>query len=196
MEGKLLIFCAPSGAGKSTIVRHLMALDLNLAFSISATSRSPRQGEVSGKDYYFITPGQFREKIAAGAFVEWEEVYPNQFYGTLHSEIERIWEAGQHAVFDIDVKGGLSLKEQFAGRALSVFIRPPSMKILEERLRGRGTDTEESLVKRLGKAEYEMSYASHFDAEIVNQDLHVCLEEAEDLVREFLSSPQKVAPNP
>lgn len=187
MEGKLLIFCAPSGSGKSTIVQHLMKLDLPMAFSISATSRAPRKGEVHGREYYFITPDQFREKIRNHDFVEWEEVYPDQFYGTLRSELERIWKKGQHALFDIDVAGGLNLKNAFGKRALSVFIKPPSMKVLEQRLRARGTDDEPSLRKRLGKAEFEMSFAPQFDHVIVNDSLEVALAGTEALVRNFLS---------
>jgi len=187
MEGKLLIFCAPSGAGKSTIVQHLMKLDLGLAFSISCTSRKPRQGELHGREYHFLTPRQFREKIEKKEFVEWEEVYPDQFYGTLKSEVERIWGEGYHALFDIDVKGGLNLKETFGKKALSIFVEPPSMEILEERLRSRGTDDEESLQKRIGKAAYEISFAPQFDRILINDSLKKALAEAEAMVGGFLS---------
>jgi guanylate kinase len=187
MAGKLLIFCAPSGSGKSTIVQHLMKLDLPLAFSISATSREPRKGEVHGREYYFITPDQFREKIRNNEFVEWEEVYPDQFYGTLRSELDRIWDKGKHALFDIDVAGGLNLKNAFGDRALSVFVKPPSLEVLEQRLRARGTDDEPSLLKRLGKAGFEMDFAPQFDHVIVNDSLEVALTRAEALVRSFLS---------
>jgi len=187
MEGKLLIFCAPSGAGKSTIVQHLVHLDLSLAFSISATSRKPRGGEQHGREYYFIDPDQFRAKIENNAFVEWEEVYPEQYYGTLRSEVERIWQAGQHALFDIDVAGGMNLKEAFGKRALSVFVSPPSLEVLEQRLRSRGTDDEASMKKRLGKARYEMGFAPRFDHVLVNDVLDDALLEAETIVRKFLS---------
>lgn len=187
MDGKLLIFCAPSGAGKSTIVKHLMTLEMRLAFSISCTSRSPRQGELHGREYHFLTPGQFREKIENNEFVEWEEVYPDQFYGTLKSEVERIWGEGYHALFDIDVMGGLNLKGTFGDKALSIFVEPPSMKVLEDRLRSRGTDDEESLQKRIGKAEYELSFAPRFDRILVNDKLEDALAEAESMVGEFLS---------
>jgi guanylate kinase len=187
MEGKLLIFCAPSGAGKSTIVQHLMQLDPRLAFSISATSRKPRGGEQHGREYYFITPDQFRTKIENNEFVEWEEVYPGQYYGTLRSEVERIWQAGQHALFDIDVAGGMNLKEAFGEQALSVFVSPPSLEVLEQRLRSRGTDDEASMKKRLGKARYEMGFAPRFDHVLVNDLLDDALLEAETIVRKFLS---------
>ena len=179
MQGKLLIFCAPSGSGKSTIVRHLMKLGLGLSFSISATSRNPRPGEQNGREYYFISPEQFREKINSGEFIEWEEVYPDQYYGTLRSELDRIWERGMHAIFDVDVHGGLNLKKDFGSRAMSVFIEPPSLEILEKRLKARGTDDEESLKKRLAKAEYEMSFASGFDHILINDHLDHAVKEAE-----------------
>jgi guanylate kinase len=187
MEGKLLIFCAPSGSGKSTIVQHLMRLDLRLAFSISATSREPRKGESHGREYYFISPEEFRKKIRNNEFVEWEEVYPDQYYGTLRSEVDRIWENGQHALFDIDVAGGVNLKRIYGDRALSVFVKPPSMDILEQRLRARGTDDEFSLQKRLGKAGFELTFAPQFDRVVVNDSLEAALAEAETLVRDFLS---------
>jgi guanylate kinase len=186
MTGKLFIFCAPSGSGKSTIVQHLMQQDLGLAFSISATSRTPRAGEVDGREYHFISPEEFRRKIEEGAFIEWEEVYHNQYYGTLRSEVERIWEKGHHAVFDIDVVGGLNLKKAYGEQALAVFVQPPSVDVLEQRLRSRGTDDEASLEKRLGKAAYELKFARHFDHLLVNDSLDKALAEAEKLVRQFL----------
>ena len=140
MKGKLVIFSAPSGAGKSTIVQHLMRKELGLSFSISATSRHPREGEVDGREYHFIAPEKFRELIEKKAFIEWEEVYPGQFYGTLHSELDRIWEHSGHAVFDIDVLGGLNLKKEFGDQACAIFIKPPSAEVLEERLRSRGPE--------------------------------------------------------
>ena len=187
MNGKLLIFCAPSGSGKSTIVQHLMKLDLGLAFSISATSRTPRKDETDGKEYHFISPEKFRQMIDKGAFVEWEEVYPGRYYGTLRSELERIWKLGKHAIFDIDVAGGMNLKKKFGHRAFSVFVQPPSMEVLEKRLRSRGTENEESIRARLGKASGELSYAPRFDVILVNDDLEKALSEAETLVRNFIS---------
>jgi guanylate kinase len=187
MEGKLLIFSAPSGAGKSTIVSHLMGLDLDLAFSISATSRAPRGKETNGREYHFISPEEFREKIARGEFLEWEEVYPGQYYGTLKSELEGIWSGGRHALFDIDVAGGLNLKKAFGEKALAVFIEPPSLDVLEQRLRKRKTDDEEALQKRLDKAAYEMGFAREFDHVLVNDVLETALAEAEQVVRTFLS---------
>lgn len=186
MEGKLCIFSAPSGAGKSTIVRHLLGLDLGLAFSISATSRRPRKGEKHGREYYFITLEEFRRKIRRHDFIEWEEVYPGRYYGTLRSEVERIWEQGRHAIFDIDVQGGLNLKKKFGQNALSVFVMTPSLQVLEERLLARGTDDADSLRKRLEKAEWEMRYASHFDKILVNDQLDAALNEAESMVKNFL----------
>ena len=187
MQGKLFIFSAPSGSGKSTIVQHLMTLNLGLSFSISATSREPRGEESHGKEYYFLTPEGFRSKIEEHAFVEWEEVYPGQFYGTLKSELERIWDLGQHALFDIDVMGGINLKALYGERACAIFIQPPSMEVLEERLRLRGTEDESSLRKRLEKASDEMQYASQFDHILVNDQLEKTLKEAEILVRNFIS---------
>lgn len=187
MEGKLFIFSAPSGSGKSTIVQHLMKLDLGLAFSISATSRQPREGEVHGREYYFISPEKFQQQIREHAFIEWEEVYPGQYYGTLRSELDRIWNKGQHALFDIDVVGGLNLKNEFGKKACAVFVEPPSLAVLENRLRKRGTDNEKALQKRLGKAEFEMRFAPRFDHVLINDSLEKALEEAETLVRNFLA---------
>lgn len=186
MEEKLLIFCAPSGSGKSTIVQHLMKCIPQLAFSISATSREPRGGEANGREYHFISPEQFRQKIEAGEFIEWEEVYPDQYYGTLRSEVERIWNSGQHAMFDIDVVGGVNLKKNYGQKALSIFIQPPSLQVLEQRLRDRGTDDEAQLQKRLGKAEFELDFAPQFDHIVVNDTLEHALAQAEHLVRNFL----------
>lgn len=187
MEGKLFIFSAPSGSGKSTIVQHLVKQDLGLAFSISATSRPPRGDEVDGLEYHFISPDLFREKIDNNDFIEWEEVYPGQFYGTQKSEVNRIWEAGRHALFDIDVVGGLNLKKEYGEKALSVFIKPPSLKELEQRLLARGTDDAGALKNRLGKAKYEMGFSHQFDHVIVNDSLEKALAEAESLVRNFLA---------
>jgi len=187
MKGKLIIFSAPSGAGKSTIVQHLVKLSLGLEFSISATSRKPREGEVDGREYHFISVEEFRRKIKENEFIEWEEVYTEQYYGTLFSEVERIWDRGEHAIFDIDVAGGLSLKRMFGERACAIFIQPPSQELLEHRLRSRGTDDEESLRKRMEKAQYELGYASRFDHIVINDSLEKALAESEKIVREFLA---------
>jgi len=187
MKGKLLIFCAPSGSGKSTIVQHLMKLGLGLEFSVSATSRVPRKGEEDGREYHFISPGLFREKIDNNEFVEWEEVYPNQYYGTLRTEVDRIWGDGHHALFDIDVVGGVNLKKAYGEKALSIFVKPPSLEVLEERLRSRASDDEASLMKRIGKADYELSFAPEFDRVLINDSLETALSNAEKMVREFLS---------
>jgi len=186
MEGKLFIFSAPSGSGKTTIVRNLLAKYSNLEFSISACSRAMRSGEVHGHDYYFLTPEDFQKKIENNEFVEWEEVYPGSYYGTLKSELERIWAKGNHVVFDVDVKGGINLKKQFGSRALAIFIMPPSVEALSLRLELRGTETPESLSKRVGKAMEEMSYAKDFDAIIINDNLEMAISEAEQLVLEFI----------
>jgi len=187
MEEKLFIFSAPSGAGKSTLVKHLMKQDLGLEFSISATSRKPREGEADGRDYYFITPEKFRRMIKEDAFIEWEEVYPDQFYGTLYSEVELIWKRGRHAIFDIDVLGGLNLKKKYGERACAIFIQAPSQEVLEQRLRSRGTDDEASLKRRLGKTTFEMSHASQFDHIVINDSLEEALAEAEKIVKDFLA---------
>lgn len=186
MKEKLFIFSAPSGAGKSTIVQHLMNQNLGLEFSISATSREPREGEKDGREYHFITPEKFRRMIKEDAFIEWEEVYPDQFYGTLYSEVELIWKRGKHAIFDIDVVGGLNLKKKYGEQACAIFIQAPSQEVLEQRLRSRGTDDETSLQKRLGKAMFEMSHKSRFDHIVVNDSLEQALAEAEKIVLDFL----------
>ncbi|MCW5900108.1 MAG: guanylate kinase [Flavobacteriales bacterium] len=185
-RGKLLIFSAPSGAGKTSIVRHLLDQDLGLAFSVSATTRPKRDNEVDGRDYWFISEQDFRARIVAGEFVEWEEVYPGRFYGTLRSELERIWSEGHHAIFDIDVIGGLDLKEVYQTRALAVFVSPPSPADLEKRLRERGTENEDSLRVRIDKAMHELTFADRFDAVIVNDQLDRACREAESMVRRFL----------
>lgn len=172
MKNKVIIFSAPSGAGKSTVVRHLLKLHPEFEFSVSATSRAPRGTERDGVEYYFLTPEKFRELIAQDAFVEYEEVYADKFYGTLKSEVERIWAAGHVIAFDVDVKGGANLKKYFGDAAMSFLILPPSMEILEQRLRGRGTDSEEAIVERLAKAESEIEFAKgKFDVELVNDAL-------------------------
>lgn len=185
-NGKCVIISAPSGAGKTTIVHHLIARDLGLAFSVSATSRERRAHEVDGKDYFFITEAEFKERIANDAFVEWEEVYPGQYYGTLRSEIERIWADGHHPIFDVDVEGGLNLKKFFGEQALALFVAPPSMAALGERLRNRGTETEESLARRLSKAAHELTYADRFDAVVVNDDRDRACADAVERVTSFV----------
>jgi guanylate kinase len=186
MSGKLIIVSAPSGAGKTSIVKHLLKVQPNLAFSISATSRAKREGESDGKDYYFLTVDDFKQKLANDEFLEWQEVYHNQFYGTLKSEIERIWGEGKHVIFDVDVLGGLNLKKIFGDKALAVFIQPPTVEALKERLHGRGTEDAASLKKRLDKAEYELSFADQFDTVIVNDKLKTAQEEAVEKVKAFL----------
>lgn len=188
MNGKVFIFSAPSGAGKSTVVNHLLGkYPGQFEFSVSATSRPPRGSEQDGVEYYFISADRFRELIAQDAFVEYEEVYEDRFYGTLKSEVERIWNAGHVIVFDVDVKGGVSLKKYFGDAARSVLIVPPSMEVLEQRLRGRGTDTEEAIAERLAKAQWELDFASgKFDRELVNDRLDNTFALAEDIVDAFL----------
>lgn len=185
---KLIIFSAPSGSGKSTIVKHLLSVEkLNLAFSISATSREPRGEEKHGKEYYFLSKEEFKNRIANNDFLEWEEVYEGNFYGTLKSELERLWALGKTVVFDIDVVGGLRLKEKFPTQSLSVFIKPPSISELEKRLRNRQTETEEKIKMRLAKAEKELSVADKFDIIIENDILENALQEAENQVYKFIS---------
>jgi guanylate kinase len=185
-EGKVVIFSAPSGAGKTTIVQHLLKVFPDLEFSISACSREIRRGETYGVDYYYLTVDEFKEKIANNEFAEWEEVYKDNFYGTLKSEIERIWRNEKHIIFDMDVVGGLNLKKQFGGRALAVFVMPPSLEHLENRLKMRETETPESIARRMGKAEHELKSADKFDRIIHNDDLEKALEEAENIVGAFL----------
>lgn len=188
-KGKAIIFSAPSGSGKTTIVKHLLAAGLNLEFSISACTRDRRgRSEVHGKDYYFLTPEEFKQKIDNDEFVEWEEVYPGNFYGTLKSEVQRIWDAGNHVIFDVDVKGGINLKKYFKEDALAVFVKVPSLEILKKRLNDRGTESEDSLSRRLFKAEFEMSFEPQFDVTIVNADLPEAEGEARSLVENFINS--------
>jgi guanylate kinase len=185
--GKLIIFSAPSGSGKTTIVKHLLATNPNLGFSISACTRDKRgRNEVNGKDYYFLTPEEFKQKIDNNEFVEWEQVYVGAFYGTLKSEIERVWSQKKHVLFDVDVKGGLSLKKYYGDRALAIFVKVPSLEILEQRLRARGTDSDDSISKRLFKVKFEMSFENQFDVTLVNEDLETTLVKAQQLVDDFL----------
>ena len=188
MQGKAIIVSAPSGAGKTTIVKHLLHCGLPLEFSISACSRDMRPGEIDGKDYYFLGPEEFKKRIALGEFIEWEEVYNDMFYGTLKSEISRIWALEKHVIFDVDVKGGVNLKKQFGNSALSIFISPPEFESLRKRLIGRGTESAASLEKRLERAKLEMDFASQFDVTIINDVLSYALEESENLVRQFIFS--------
>ena len=183
---KLIILSAPSGAGKSTIINALMQTDLQLEFSISACNRKARKGEKDGIDYYFLSTEEFKKKIQANAFVEWEEVYENHYYGTLKSELERIENKGHHIIFDIDIAGGLNLKKQFGNKALALFIMPPSIEELERRLRDRATDAEENILKRIAKAEQEMAQASFFDKIIINKNIDTAVADTEKAIRNFL----------
>ncbi len=185
MDKKVIIFSAPSGAGKSTIVGHLIKKYPFLEFSISATSRQPRGSEKNGIEYYFFTTEQFEQLINKGAFIEFEEVYSGSYYGTLRSEMERIWDKGNVILFDIDVKGGLNIKRLLGNNALSVFVRPPSVDELQARLQKRNTDTPEAIAKRVAKAQEELTYEEQFDYVLVNDDLQIALEEAERLIENF-----------
>ncbi|WP_298615453.1 guanylate kinase [uncultured Odoribacter sp.] len=185
--GKVIIFSAPSGAGKSTIVNYLLSKNLGLEFSISATCRSPRGKEQQGKEYYFLTQHDFKEKIAAREFLEWEEVYPGCFYGTLQKEVERIWAKGHTVLFDVDVKGGVNIKKKFGDQALSIFIQAPSIEVLKKRLISRATDSPEKIEERIAKAEYEMSFANKFDTVIINDNLETAQKAAEEKVKAFLA---------
>jgi guanylate kinase len=186
MHGKAIIVSAPSGAGKTTIVRHLLSVIPRLAFSVSACSRPKRAEETDGKDYYFISAGEFRQKISRDEFVEWQEVYPGSYYGTLKSEMERIWSVQKAPVFDVDVKGAVNLKKYFGDLGLSIFIHPPSIQELEHRLRKRGTESEETLKKRIDKAAYELTFAERFDRVIINDDLERKSQEVTTIVSRFL----------
>ena len=186
-KGKLLVFSAPSGSGKTTIVRHLLAQeDLNLEFSISCATREPRGQEVDGKDYYFISWEEFKKHIKAEEFVEWEEVYTNNYYGTLKSEVERIWAKGKNVIFDIDVSGGLRIKSKFPQETLAVFVKPPSVDELKRRLKQRSTESDEKINMRIAKAHVELATAPQFDTIIKNYDLDVAKQEAYLLVKDFI----------
>ena len=187
IPGKLVIFSAPSGAGKTTIVRALLKDIPNLRFSVSAASRPKRPNEIDGKDYYFIPVEEFRKKIENDEFLEWEEVYENNFYGTLKSEVDRIWDSGNHVIFDVDVVGGLNIKKYYGDRALAIFVMPPSVEELEKRLRNRSTESETDLKRRIEKARYEMTFASQFDEIIINDDLEKAVSGAKRLVTTFLN---------
>ncbi len=186
-HGKLIVVSAPSGSGKTTLVKHLLSTIPNLAFSVSATSRKMRDGEQNGKDYYFLTPEEFRASIEKGDFLEWEEVYPGLCYGTLKSEVERLTMNGLNVVFDVDVVGGLNIKRQYGDNVLAIFVMAPSVEDLERRLRARSTDTEESLRQRIKKAAHEMTFADHFDRIVVNDDLEAAKIAIVSIVNNFVS---------
>ena len=185
---KLIILSAPSGAGKSTIINTLMEKGLNLEFSISACNRKPRTGEQHAVDYYFLSSEEFKDKINKDAFIEWEEVYEDHFYGTLKSELERVESRGNHMIFDIDIAGGLNLKKQFGDKALALFIMPPSVAELERRLRTRATDSEENILKRVAKAEQEIALAQQFDKIVINEDIEQAVADTEEIIRDFITS--------
>lgn len=186
-SGKCIIFSAPSGAGKTTIVHHLLEQSLGLEFSVSACSRMPRPNEIDGKDYQFLGLEGFKQKIKENAFVEWEEVYTNNFYGTLKSEMERIWSQGKTVIFDVDVIGGLNIKTQFKENALAIFVQPPSYEELEKRLRNRSTESEDKINQRMSKAKKELAFSSEFDLVLINDNLEEACVKAKQLVTTFLS---------
>lgn len=186
MEGKAIIFSAPSGSGKTTIVKHLLKKNPDLGFSISASTRDKRgRTEAHGKDYYFLSPEEFKKKIDDNEFIEWEEVYEGNFYGTLKSEIQRIWDQGKNVIFDVDVKGGLNLKKYFGDKALAVFVKVPTLDVLKDRLSDRGTESSENISRRLFKANFEMSFQDQFDKVLINENLEKSLAEAQQLYEEF-----------
>jgi guanylate kinase len=188
-KGKLIIFSAPSGSGKTTLVHHLLSKpELNLAFSVSATSREKRHNETDGIDYYFISPEDFKQKIKENAFVEWEEVYKNNYYGTLKSEVERLLNEGKNVIFDIDVKGGLNIKKQYPENSLAVFVQPPSVDELKKRLESRKTETADKIKMRLAKATEELQYSGDFDVIITNDDLNEAKQKAYQLVKKFIDN--------
>ncbi len=186
MKGKLIILSAPSGSGKSTIINYILKQGLDLQFSISATSRPPRGKEQEGVEYYFLSPEQFRTKIVAGEFLEYEEVYPDRFYGTLKSEVERILHEGKNVILDVDVAGGISIKKLYSDNALLIFIQPPSIEELKARLEKRGTDSPEIIRDRISKAEYELGFSSQFDQVIINDDLEKAQQETLSIIINFL----------
>ncbi|MCF8254766.1 MAG: guanylate kinase [Bacteroidia bacterium] len=185
-KGKVIIFCAPSGSGKTTIVKHLLQVNSQLMFSVSACTRKQRAGEVDGKDYYFLSQESFQQKLVQNEFLEHEEVYGGNFYGTLKSEIDRIWSMDKVVLFDVDVVGGLNIKNYFGEQALAIFVKPPSVEVLEERLRFRSTETEETLKIRVGKAVSELAFETKFEQVILNDNLEKALKDAEVLVNQFI----------
>jgi len=187
MNGKLVVVSAPSGSGKTSIVKEILAAGLGLEFSISACSRGPRINEQDGKDYYFLSAEEFKNKIANDEFIEWEEVYHGNYYGTLKSEIERIWQKGKHVIFDVDVIGGLNIKKKYTDQCLAIFIQAPSLAELEKRLRGRSTDSEETIIKRVEKAEHELTFAPKFDLIIVNDNFETAVNQTKQELEKFLS---------
>lgn len=188
-NGKAIIFSAPSGSGKTTIVRHLLKTCDNLSFSVSATTRKRRkEREIDGKDYYFLSVDKFRRKIENDEFIEWEEVYDGNYYGTLKSEIDRLWSMGKHVIFDVDVKGGLNLKKYFRSKALAVFVRVLDLDVLEERLRRRNTESDANIKKRLAKAEFELSFENGFDTTVISDRLDLTLAAAKEMVEDFIST--------
>lgn len=184
---KVVIFCAPSGSGKTTIVKHILSVDNRLAFSVSACTRNKRANEEHGKDYYFLSHEEFKQRIANNEFLEYEEVYGGNFYGTLKSEVDRIWAMGKAVIFDVDVEGGLNIKKHFGDKALAVFVKPPSVEVLEQRLRFRSTETEETLRVRIDKAVHELQYENKFEYVLLNENLDEALVIAENLITEFLT---------
>ncbi len=184
----MIIISAPSGAGKTTLVKYLLSVRNDLEFSISACSRAKRDDELDGRDYYFMTKEEFRKKIDNNEFIEWEEVYPGSYYGTLRTEVYRIWNKGNHVIFDVDVVGGLNIKKQFAEKILAVFIQPPSIEVLETRVRKRQSDSEDKIRERINKAEWEMKFANEFDRIVVNNEISVAKIELLSLVNEFLDN--------
>jgi len=186
-EGKVVIFSAPSGSGKTTLVQWLLEQSLNLGFSVSATSRLPRKNEIDGKDYFFLTPPEFRQKIEDKAFLEWEEVYPDKYYGTLKTEVSRMLTEGRNALLDIDVKGGINIKRIYGKQALSVFVQPPGIGVLRKRLELRGTDSPEIINERIEKATWELAFAPQFDVVIINDDLETAKSECLNKVQAFIS---------
>lgn len=188
MNGKLIIISAPSGSGKTTIVKQILASGLNIEFSVSAASRQPRSNEINGRDYYFMSADEFRKRIENDDFLEWEEVYSGSFYGTLKSEIQRIWDKGNHVIFDVDVKGGLNIKKHDPEHALAIFIQAPSVAELGQRLKNRLTDTEETIKKRIAKAEYELSFAPQFDKIIINDNLEEAVKETYETIKAFIGN--------
>ncbi|WKN44496.1 guanylate kinase [Tunicatimonas pelagia] len=184
-QGKAIIFSAPSGSGKTTLVHYLLAVNPNLSFSISATTREQRGSETHERDYYFFSPNEFRQQLQKDAFIEWQEVYPDRYYGTLKSEIDRIWRSQKNVIFDVDVKGGINLKSYFGDRALAVFVRPPSLEALKDRLLARNTDSAQSIQHRLEKTEYELGFEKYFDATVVNDDLEKAKQEVQQLYQAF-----------